>query len=87
MIDRSIDQIDATDQVVLVVELFDKVTQPFRRVRSQMKHKIEFAIGEHPLDQIFISHATPDKPCSFVDVVQKPTTKVVDNLDCMAPVE
>jgi hypothetical protein len=39
------------------------------------------------LDQLFIGHTTLDKPRSFVDVVRKPTAKIVDDLDCVAPVD
>jgi hypothetical protein len=52
-----------------------------------MKHQVELPSREDTLDQLFIGHTTLDKPRSFVDIVQKPTAKIVDDLDSVPSVE
>jgi hypothetical protein len=57
MIDAIVNQIDASQEIILVIEPFDKVTQPFRGVRRKMIHKPDRMIGKKRIQKISIQNA------------------------------
>jgi hypothetical protein len=60
-VDSGVQQIDASDDVVRVVESLDEMTEAFGRVRSEVIDMLETAVREHAIDETIISDAAMDE--------------------------
>ena len=85
MIDGRVDEVDAADEVVRIVEALDEVAQAFRSVRRQVKHVGELAGREQPVDQRGVCHAALDKLRACRHVVGEPSAQVVQHRHAAPP--
>ena len=78
-----VDEIDGANDIVRVIEPLDKVREPFRRIRREMKHVIELVFAEESVESHVIDTARLDKRCTVVDVIDEPARKIVERDDIM----
>ena len=68
MVDAGVDQVDAPDQVVGVVEALDEVAQPLGRIRGQVVDVVETEVIEQPVHQLVVDDRALDEASPWVDV-------------------
>ena len=77
-VDRGIDQVDAADEVVLVIEPSDEVTQPFCSVRRQVEDVFELVFLKKAVHQVHIVDASFHESGAGMHVVSETTREVVE---------
>lgn len=61
VIDGRIDKVNATDEVVFVIEPANEMAQALRRVSRQMKYVLEVVLRKQALNQRRVGHTALDK--------------------------
>ena len=77
MINRGVDQINAADQVVLVVEFFDEVAESFGSIGREMKYILNAQLRKYRVDQFMVDDASLDKPSPGIYVLYESSAQVI----------
>src|SRR3989442_1656004 len=84
MVDAGVNQIDRTDQVVVVVESLDEMAEPLRSVRRQMVDIVKRILFKDAVDELMIQDGPLQKSAPLRRVVRKTATHIVEDDDIMA---
>jgi hypothetical protein len=84
VVHRRVDEVDAADDVVRVVEALDEVAEPLGRVRGQVVDALEPVLAEQPLDEPDVRDGALDEGAARVDVLLEPAAQVVQHDDLVA---
>ena len=79
MIYGRVDQVYRTNDVVVVVESLDEMTQPLSGIRCQVIHVIEFFLDEESVDERMIEDGALNEATSIRNVFSEPAAQVVEN--------
>ena len=79
MIYRSVNEIDAAEQIVCVIEMFDEMAQTLGGVGGKMEDVLELVFGKEPFYKGHIGHRTLDKLHPGRHVVPKTAAQVVQS--------
>jgi len=85
IVDGGVQQIDAAEDVVRVVEAFDERAQAFGSVGGEVIDVIEAALREQPVDERVVHHAAADEFSRTRDVLAEPAGQVIEDGDVVAP--
>ena len=84
VVDAGVDQVDAADQVVLVVEAPDEVAESFGGIGGQVVDAADAVLAKEPLDQRRVEDAALDERHVRRDVLGEPAAEVVQHHDALA---
>jgi len=84
---RSIQDVDASDDVVRVVEAADEVREALGGVGREVIHVVVAAVGEKGIDEIDVGHRALAERRFVGNVVGKATGEVVDRDDFVAELD
>jgi hypothetical protein len=84
---RLVDQVDAPDQVVGVVEAADEVRQPLGGVGGEVVDVVELVLGEEAGEQRVVGDAPFHEQCPFRDLVTEAAAQVVEDHDLVTQPE
>src|SRR6266513_779217 len=86
VVDAGVDQVDAAEQVVGVVEALDEVAEALRRVGGQVIDVVEAVAIEQPVEQLVVDDRTLDEAGAWIDVFLEAPREVVEHDDVEAKV-
>src|SRR5207245_1075012 len=84
VVDAGVDQVDAAEQVVGVVEALDEVAQPLRRVGGQVVDVVEAEVIKQPVDQLVVHDGALDEAGFGIDVFLEAARQVIEHDDIEA---
>ena len=87
VVNRGVDEVDAAEQVVGVIEVLDEMAQALGRIRGEVEDIIELMLGEQPVHQSRVGDRTLDELCAVRKVVAEAAAQVVEAKNPIALVE
>src|SRR6185437_9448553 len=87
IIDARIDQVHGTDEIVIVVEPLNEMTEAFGSVSSEMVHIVKSMLSEEAIDKIYVEDRTLDEDRTLGNIVEETAAEVVQHNDFVAIVE
>jgi hypothetical protein len=84
MLHRLVEQVDAADEVRIIIETTDKMGEAFSSVCRQVIYIIEFILLEQVGEKLVIGNGTFNENGTFGNMVFKTATQVVQNNNIMS---
>ena len=84
VVDRGVDQVDAAEQVVLVVEPFDEVAQAFGGERREVEDVREAVLVEQTTHELDVQDRSLDERRARADVAAQAARQIVERDDLVA---
>ena len=82
-VDRGVQEVDASDDIVRVIEALDEMTETFGSVRGEVIDMLEMAVREHAVDEMMVGNGALDERGGRGNVLEKAAAEIVKNGDAV----
>src|ERR1041384_3679753 len=83
MIHRGVNEIDAAEKIIRVIEMLDEMAQAFRRIGREMKDVFKVVLFKKFFHQVRVCDRALDEFDAGWNVIKKPTAQIIQANDLL----